>query len=189
MKNPYEVLHLPQGADEATVREQYRRLLREYEGSPRRVEELNDAYDSIVLARGAGRGSYENSDGGWRTAPEFSDIRRQLSAGRYDDALTLLDGIAAAQRGAEWYYLKGCAQRGRGWLEEAERNFAQAARLAPGNGEYRAAYDQMRGNRQGGYRERRRNDDDGSGCCKICLGLWCADQCCDCFGGDLIPCC
>ena len=178
MRSPYEILGIPPGADEATLREAYRRLARIYEGDARRMRELDEAYDAIILSRG----QYRRQETGYRqqgsAQAEFGDIRRQLQAGRFDDALTLLDGMPHQLRAAEWYYLKGCAQRGRGWLEEAENCFTQAARLDPGNGEYRAARDAMRQNRQGNYRPARGG---GGGCCKICAALACLDCLCDCL--------
>jgi len=196
--NPYEILGIPQNADEATLREAYRRLARACEGDARRMRELDDAYDAIILSRGQGapphrKPRYPTDTAGFAGTPgkrqnrehqaqgsapaEFGDIRRQIRAGRFDDALTLLDGMPSQLRAAEWYYLKGCAQRGRGWLEEAERNFAQASRMAPENGEYRAARDQMRDDRGGANRGG--NNNDGV-CCKVCAGLACLDCLCEC---------
>jgi len=172
MRTPYEILGIPQNADEATLREAYRRLARAYEGDARRMRELDEAYDAIILSRG----QYRGQESGYRSQ-EFGDIRRQLRAGRFDDALTLLDGMPPQLRTAEWYYLKGCAQRGRGWLEEAERNFSQACRRDPQNGEYRAAYDQMRGDKNGRSREGTNND---GMCLKICAGLTCLNCLCEC---------
>ena len=178
MRNPYEVLGIPPQADEALLREAYRALAREYEGDSRHMQEINDAYDSIVLSRGqSGRQEAGYSGQGYGAAG-FADIRRRLQSGRFDDALTLLDGMPPRQRDAEWYYLKGCAQRGRGWLEEAEKNFAQAARLGPENREYQAAYDQMRENRQEGNGRQQRGDDGA--CYKICAGLACLNCLCEC---------
>ena len=179
MRNPYKVLGIPPQADETRLREAYRTLAREYEGNPRRMREINDAYDSIVLSRG----QYRNQDAGYREqgyggAGDFADIRRRIQSGRFDDALTLLDGMPARQRDAQWYYLKGCAQRGRGWLEEAGKNFAQAARMAPENREYRAAWDQMRENRRG-WDDPQRDGGDNT-CCRICAGLACLNCLCEC---------
>jgi len=172
MKSPYEILGIPQNADEAALRDAYRRLARACEGDARRMRELDDAYDAIILSRGK-TGYREQGN----AQTEFGDIRRQLHAGRFDDALTLLDGMPPQLRTAEWYYLKGCAQRGRGWLEEAESNFAQASQMAPENGEYRAAWDQMREDRGGANRGRSESDDV---CCKICAGLTFLNCLCEC---------
>ena len=174
MTNPYDVLGIPQNADETELREAYRRLARAYEGDARRMRELDDAYDAIVLSRGQSRGQEYRSQAGGQT--EFGDILRQLQAGRFDDALTLLDGMPPGARTAQWHYLKGCAQRGRGWLEEAERNFEQAVRMEPDNAQYRAARDQSASDRKGTAREKGGEDM----CCKVCAGLACLDCLCDC---------
>ncbi|MDR1927821.1 MAG: J domain-containing protein [Oscillospiraceae bacterium] len=194
MQDPYEILGLSPQADDAQLREAYRRLARENEGNLRRMEKLNEAYDSIVLARGESCGGTRSGTAWEKTAPPppgFADIRQRLQAGRYDDALTLLDGVPLPQRGAQWHYFKGLAQRGKGWLEEAEKHLCEAARLAPENAEYQATYQNLRQSRQGGYRARRAaaEKEDDSGCCGLCLGLCCLDSCCECCGGDLIPCC
>ena len=182
MRNPYEVLGIPQNAGTDQLREAYRALAREYEGNARRMQEINDAYDAIVLSRGGGGGYTQSTYSASGNAPDLSDIRRQIQSGRFDDAITLLDGMPERQRGAEWYYLKGCAQRGRGWLEEAEANFARAAQYAPDNREYRAAYDQMRGDRNGAQRGRGEEEDEDP-CCKLYTGLMCLDCLCSCCGG------
>ena len=211
MRDPYEILGIQPGADETALREAYRGLARRYENNPRRMQEINDAYDSVILSRGSGGVAWQGAGPGqtqtqtqnqtqtqyqyanpqWASSTaDLNDIRGRIQEGRFDDALTLLDGMPPQRRTGEWYYLKGCAQRGRGWLEEAEKLFSTAAQMDPGRGEYRAAYDEMRSRRQGGYRARQaRGSDDDDKCCKICGGLLCADCCCECFGGDLIPCC
>ena len=182
MKSPYEILGIPLGADETALREAYRRLARAYEGDAKRMREIDEAYDAIILSRGqAGFRGQTTGCRGQRvdyggTSVEFDDIRQRLHAGRYDDAVTLLDGMPAQLRTAEWHYLKGCAQRGRGWLEQAEQNFARAARMDPENNEYREARDQMHAGRCGTSRNRGGDDDM---CCKICAGIACLDCLCD----------
>lgn len=183
MKNPYDVLGLPRGAGTEQVNAAYRELLRKYQdsGDQRKIDELNCAYDEIVMGSQYGS-SYSSS-------PDFSDIRAKINSGRLDDAQILLDGIPEYSRNAQWYYLKGTIQQKRGWLEEAAKNFATASNLDPSNDTYKMAYNKINKARAGGYRtERRPNERDGADCCDICSGLICADCCCECFGGDLIPC-
>jgi len=172
MKNPYDTLGISHSADVTQLREAYRALAGACGDDPRRMQELNDAYDAIVLSRGsAGRWHCHGQDSG---DVDYDDILQQIQTGRYDDALTLLDGLPRNRRGAQWYYLKGCAQRGRGWLEEAESNFEQASRLAPENREYREAFEQMRAGRFGEQGGQQKNDE----CMKICAGLMCLDCLC-----------
>ena len=184
MRNPYEVLGIPQGASPEQVNAAYRELMRRYQdsGDIRKADELNEAYDAIVMGSA--------SSGGYGSTPDYSDIRAKINSGRLDDAQILLDGMPDGMRDAQWYYLKGTVQQKRGWLEEAAKNFATASNLDPSNNTYKMAYNKVSNARSGGYRtERRRNRDDDSGCCNACTGLICADCCCECFGGDLIPCC
>lgn len=211
MKNPFEVLGIAQTANEEQIKEAYRELARKYSDekysngpllsiAQKKMQEINDAYDTIILNRGGvfnatntGRQSTSNNQqsGYWQgtqASSEYNDIRATIQNGRIDDAETLLDGIPPNMRNAEWYYLKGTVQHRRGWLEEAIKNFQTACGMEPGNEEYAAALRGLNRSRSGGYRTARTNRGGCSGC-DICTGLICADCCCECLGGDLIPCC
>lgn len=212
MLNPYAVLGVSENATEAQIKDAYRALARKYQddtlkGGPladiarQKMAELDEAYDAAV---GALRGQtptgaadytytdYSSTNGGYNGqygyggASQFADIRARISNGRIDDAEMLLDGIPHEQRSAEWYFLKGTIQQRRGWFDEAYNNLSKACQMDPQNGEYAAAFRALNNNARGGYRQTR-----GGGCsaCEICEALWCADCCCECFGGDLIPGC
>ena len=189
MRNPYDVLGVPQGASADQINAAYKELMRRYQdsGDSRKIDELNSAYDAVIMGAGSS-GGYSS----YSSAPDYSDIRAKINSGRLDDAQILLDGMPETSRDAQWYYLKGTVQQKRGWLEEAAKNFATASNLDPSNNTYKMAYNKVNNARSGGYRtERRRSESDKSGCsgCDMCTGLLCADCCCECFGGDLIPCC
>lgn len=192
MRNPYEVLGVPQGAGMEQVNAAYRELLRRYQDSnnQKMIDEINAAYDSIIMGSSS-HTSAGYSAGGYQTAADYSDIRAKINSGRLDDAQTLLDGIPDYSRDAQWYYLKGTVQQKRGWLEEAAKNFATASNLDPSNNTFKMAYNKVNNARTGGYRTERRSKEGNSGCsgCDMCTGLICADCCCECCGGDLIPCC
>ena len=186
MRNPYEVLGIPQGASPEQINAAYKELMRRYQesGNNYAMNELNEAYDAIVMGG--------SSAGGYSSVPDYSDIRAKINSGRLDDAQILLDGMPDGMRDAQWYYLKGTIQQKRGWLEEAAKNFATASNLDPSNNTYKMAYNKVNNARSGGYRtERRSSEGRKSGCsgCDMCTGLLCADCCCECFGGDLISCC
>lgn len=187
MKNPYEVLGVPQGASVDRINTAYKELLREYQASGQtdKIDELNEAYDSVIV------NTHSASDGSsyYTSNNDYTDIRSQINAGRLDDAQILLDGFPQEMRDAQWYYLKGVIQQKRGWLEEAAKNFATACNLDPSNNTYKAAYNKINAARSGGYRTQRRKNSSDCSVSKICAGLLCADCCCECFGGDLIPCC
>lgn len=206
-RDPFEVLGLPQGANDDQVRNAYRELARRYsEGgeSPdsAKLRELDEAYDTIVLSRTGNSGSYSGNSSqantsysGYNTytgptAQDFGDIRAKINSGRIDEAEILLDGVPVGQRNGEWYYLKGTVCHRKGWLEDAARNFNRACELEPGNAEYRRAGDNINADRSGGYRtERQSQKSTGCSACDMCTGLLCADCCCECMGGDCIPCC
>lgn len=195
MRNPYDVLGIPQGAGMEQVNAAYRELMRKCQdsGDQRRMDELNRAYDAIVMGSSSASASGYSAGGysQYTSSADYSDIRAKINSGRLDDAQILLDGIPEYSRDAQWYYLKGTIQQKRGWLEEAAKNFATASNLDPSNNTYKMAFNKVNSARSGGYRTERRHRDrsDDTGCCNACTGLICADCCCECFGGDLIPCC
>lgn len=195
MTNPYEYLGLSRGASEQQVMDAYRSIAASIHNSTAtesekesRMNELNEAYDSILNEiRGTGA-YYNNSNSSYNQgASQFSDVRQRINNGRIDDAETILDGIPNTMRTAEWHYLKGMIHQRRGWLNEAYRCYQTACQLDPSNSEYSAAFNAMNTNANGGYRTSRRSSDCDT--CDICQGLICADCCCECCGGDLIPCC
>ena len=205
MKDPYEVLGIPRTATDDEVKTAYRNMARKYHPdnytdnplsdlAQEKMQEINEAYDTIVRARQGGGhadGGYQN--GGYR-APNggpsrYRDIRQMIMQNRLMDAEMLLDGIPAASRDAEWNYLKGSVLYKKGWLEEAYNHFATACRMDPDNMEYRQAFQRVSQSRQtGGYRTA---DPNGETCntCDVCTTLYCADCCCECMGGDCIRCC
>lgn len=195
-KNPFSVLGVPDSASDEQIRNAYRELARKYsdESNNAKMQELNDAYDEIVMLRGGLGGSSssasQNKSSGYTysNSSDLSDIREKIRSGRIEDALVLLDGIPEASRTAEWYYLKGAAQQRRGWLDYAAENFERACNMDPGNREYAAAKENLDSSRSGGFRTARRSS-RGCDACDVCSGLLCMDCCCECMGGDLIPCC
>ena len=148
-KNPFSVLGVPDTASDEQIRNAYRELARKYSDSSDdgKMQELNDAYDQIVMLRGGLGGSSSSSSRSSSYAnntSDLSDIREKIRSGRIEDALVLLDGIPEQYRTAEWYYLKGAAQQRRGWLDYASENFDRACRMDPNNREYAAAKENRR---------------------------------------------
>jgi molecular chaperone DnaJ len=188
MRNPYEVLGVPNGASMERVNAAYRELSRQYTESHQqsKLDELNAAYDSIVMSSSSTQsGSY------YYSGNDYSDIRAKINSHRLEDAQMLLDGIPQQNRDAEWYYLKGTIYQKKGWLEEAMKNLGTASNMDPTNDTYRKAYENVSQAANGGYKAGRKSSSSDDGCdfCSICTGLICADSCCECMGGDLIPCC
>lgn len=186
-----------------------------YAGSPiadlasEKMKEINEAYDQVMSLRknknsgGApfnessrSYGGYQNSYGGYGygggAAPSgFGDVRNLIMAGRIADAEQILNGVPLEGRNGEWYFLKGTVLYKRGWLEEAHNHFARACQMDPNNLEFRAALNQSMNQRSGVYGGYNTSYGNAGGCssCDTCCALLCADSCCECMGGDLIPCC
>lgn len=195
MKDPYAVLGISPQATDDEVKAAYRELARKYHPdkyndnplsdlAQEKMQEINEAYDTIVRMRQNGSGQYNGGNSNSR----YTDIRNMIRANRILDAEMLLDGVPSASRDAEWHFLKGSVLYKKGWLEDATNHYATACRMDSSNAEYRAAFNQMQMNRQtGGYRTV--NSAGGCSGCDVCSSLLCADCCCECMGGDLIPCC
>lgn len=221
MSNPYDTLGVNPSATDEEIKDTYRELAKKYhpdnyadsplqEFADEKMREINAAFDDIMNDRRKnGNAGYRTSDtsgsassyGSYKSgsAPEsnFADIRAMIQANRLVDAEELLDGIPLNSRDAEWYFLKGSIYYSRGWLDDAQNNFATACKLNPNNAEYRAALNRMGWQQQGnmgGYGQgayRAPNNMGSRGCtpCDVCQGLICADCCCNCMGGDFISCC
>ena len=142
---------------------------------------------------GAGYGyqgaSYQGSQYSAYAREKFSAARHAINARKFDEAEMYLDEVGEEDQGAEWHFLMGNVYLGRGFHVDAQREFDTAYRMEPTNNEYWTFKERLRrqaGSFGGGYQTSR-----SSGCCDgdFCTSLICADCCCECMGGDLIPCC
>lgn len=187
MTDPYRILGVSPSASDDEIRTAYKELIRQYSGDNEKISELTDAYDSIMDSR---RGGADQNGGN-----SFAEVRRLLNAGNYNDASMVLGSIP--EKTAEWYFLNGSICYAKGWLNEAYSAFEQACRMEPYNPEYNSAFRHMRESRNGYMRGDPNRQNYGGdtrplgGCsvCDICNGLICTDCCCECMGGDFIPCC
>lgn len=137
-------------------------------------------------------GSKYSSNNPYSTVTNFPEVRRLIMNNRFEDAEAVLNGIATERRNAEWNFLKGTVTYQKGQLEQAYTYLHASVQMDPGNNEYRAAFNQasnMRNGANGGYRTKDKSDNKGCSACNMCCSLMCADQCCECCGGDLISCC
>ena len=200
MKNPYEVLGVPENASDEQIKQAYRDLAKKYHpdnysDSPlsdlaeEKMKEINEAYDRICDMRknGGSSGSYSSGSYGSSssyTHTSYPDVRNYINNGRIDDALEILNGVAAERRDAEWYFLMGIVFSRKGWSEQAYTYFQEACRRDPSNAEFAAAVQNMNARRtytNPGYNTG--TTDSGCSMCDICTGLMCADCICRCCGG------
>lgn len=217
MSDPYKILGVSPNSTDAQIKEAYRELAKKYHpdnyaGSPiadlanEKMKEVNEAYDTVMNERkqqksqGYSTGGYDSGNyntGSYNTGSYsgtnsgYNDVRSLIMSGRIADAEQILNGVPVESRNAEWYFLKGTVLYKRGWLEEAYNHFTKACQMDPNNLEYRTAMNQVTNQRGGAYGGYNPNVPNGRGCtaCDACSSLICADCCCECMGGDLIPCC
>ncbi len=213
MTDPYSVLGVSASATDDEIRVAYRTLAKKYHPdaykdnpladlAEEKMKEINEAYDQITKERASGRNyagggrSYGSSGGSGRSggssysganASVYARVRSCLNMHNVEGAQALLDGIV--NRDAEWYFLMGSVNYQKGWMEEAYTDFQTAAGMDPSNSEYQAALRRMNG-RTSAYRTGGQNAGAGGmNPCNCCSSLLCADCLCECFGGDLVPCC
>lgn len=207
MKDPYVVLGVSRDASDEEIKKAYHALARKYHPdhyhdnplsdlAQEKMKEINEAYDSILKSRAAGgsassAGQYEYSYGtsgasAGAAGGIYAQIRSAIERNDIAQAERLLNSVQ--DRGAEWNFLMGSLCYCKGWMDEATRYYDRATAMEPGNVEYRQAAMYMRSGGQAyGY-----NNDQGimgTDTCDCCTKLLVADCCCECMGGDLIPCC
>lgn len=139
----------------------------------------------------AGAGNYKSQNYSFEAREKFIAIRNFINQGNVSEAERLIYEVADEDRGAEWHFLMGCIQLRKGFYVDAQYSFDTAYRMEPTNNEYWQFKEKMHQRARGyggGYSVERRG---GGGCCDCdtCSTLCVMDACCECMGGDLIPCC
>lgn len=207
--NPYEVLGIKEQASEEEIKKAYRELVKKYHPDQYRdnplaklaeekLREVNEAYEMLIKqpsSKDSKSSRNYNQDYGYssnnsnRGNNTFNNIRANINNGNLHFAEELLNKVNI--RSGEWYFLKGLIFSRKGWYDDAYTHIQTAVSMEPGNIEYRDALNRMnlvyRNYKGGGYRSGRSNKDIDI--CTFCQCLMCSDCCCECMGGDLIPCC
>ena len=195
MENPYKVLGVRENASEAEVKAAYKELVKKYHPdkyvnnpladlAAEKLKEINEAYDTITKGGYKSSSSSSSSSSG-NGGYDFNTIRAYINSGRVIEAERML--MSMSNRNGEWNYLMGVIYLRRGWYDNARTYLQNAVNMEPNNMEYRNALNSVM-NSANSYRTMgggMSNDE----LCNCCAQLYCADTCCECMGGDLIPCC
>lgn len=204
MKDYYGILGINKNATDDEVKAAYKEMAKKYHPdnyadnplsdlAAEKMKEINEAYDGIMNERRRRKTSSTNRAGGnyYNANSNFSDVRNLIMNNRLEEAQEILDGVPPERRDAEWYFLNGTVLYKRGWFDNAYTNFATACRMEPMNAEYREAMNRVQRSAGGNFNNPYRSAPNmgGMSACDCCSNLLCADCCCECMGGDLIPCC
>ena len=214
MNDPYVTLGVARTASDEEVKKAYRELARKYHPdnyannpladlAQEKMKEINEAYDAIEKERASGSSgvqyqTYSGPNYSGTAGPGYSgttgstsgpyrDAREAINAGDLSRAEMILGSIT--DRGAEWNYLMGQLAFRRGWMDEASHYFRMAATMDPTNPDYRQAVAYMENAARQPFTVNVQNRSDTDMCCTAMSHLLVADCCCECMGGDLIPCC
>lgn len=203
MKDYYSVLGINKNATDDEVKAAYKEMAKKYHPdnyadnplsdlAAEKMKEINEAYDGIMNERRRRKSSSNRAGANYYSAnSNFSDVRSLIMNNRLEEAQEILDGVPPERRDAEWYFLNGTVLYKRGWFDNAYTNFATACRMDPMNPEYREAMNRVQRSAGGNFNNPYRSAPNmgGMSACDCCSNLICADCCCECMGGDLIPCC
>lgn len=216
-KDPYLILGIGQNAEENQITQAYRALKDRYsrerfeEGekgaaAAKMLGEIEDAY-AQCLEDCQRRQRAQNAGG-------YGEIESLIRANKLEDAQTMLDDMEV--RNAQWHYYQAIIYHKRNWNVESKKQLEIALTLDVGNEKYQSALDKLEKVMTGAEKSAAANGastdangrpetsragysrpdpdqptaaDGGMACCNTCATLLCCDTCCECCGGDLIPCC
>ena len=165
----------------------------------RKISEIDQAYRDALDALNA-RATFSNG------TVTYDEIEKTIRAKDLNEAQRMLDSITA--RDAEWHFLQSVVFYKKGWFNESRAQLETAVNMDPSNAKYRSELNKMIMNgervnndhhysshRSYGFNSHENRSYDqhrpvnSDSCCNVCNTLCAIDCCCECMGGDCIPCC
>lgn len=205
--NPFVILGVSKDASQSEILEAYKTKRAYYqehvfdEGesgaeATRMLGVLDNAYQEAMEM------SHESATVSGEGESSLNSVREALKNKDINRAQAALDNIT--YRSGEWHYLQSVVFYEKGWLNDSKKQLELALQLDPGNAKYDEALNKLRSKIDGAhpFREKSSSEDVYANnarsyntmdptdtCCATCQTLYCMDCCCECMGGDLIPCC
>ena len=148
----------------------------------KKMKEINAAYDEILRIR-TGKQTQGSQDTGYQNYnqrdPIYDKIRQAINSRNFRYAEQLLGNVKAEERGAEWYFLRGCVLLQGQYYFDALNYLDKACQMDPNNPEYRNMRDRVR-SQTNGYGAGQRGPTNAGGCniCDVCMALYCLDCLC-----------
>ncbi len=145
MKNPYDILGMPDDSSYEALEKRYRQLKKRYgeqrfkdgeEGNEgaRLLTELETAWAQISE-------SYGGEKSGDRISGDYSFVEKYIKEGKFDEAQSCLDAIT--ERNAKWHYYQSIIYYRRDWISESRAQLVIATQLDPGNRKYRESLEKL----------------------------------------------
>jgi len=198
MINPYEVLGIKEGTSKEDIKKAYRDLAKKYHPdqfgdnplkdlAEVKMRELNEAYDSLMKNNNSSNNYNSSSNDDYSSNNIYQSVRMDINNGNTTSAENKLNTMNT--RTAEWNYLMGMVHLNKGWHDSAYTFISRACTQEPNNIEYRRSFNELNmrnSNYRDNYYGRRGNN---GGMFDMCLKLWCAENLCECLGGDIISGC